>query len=106
MSAAVPRGSSRRNIVSEDDLREAVTRVSAYVSKLPTERRVLGFGHSLGTTDSTLGATGTEGKGLQVGMLAEAGGNRIYRPQPLGTNGYASRDTYGALRPLQRRGTT
>jgi hypothetical protein len=66
----------RYNIVSEDDLRDAVTRVSAYVSKLPTKRRVLGFGHSSGTAGPKLGATGTEGKGVPAGMLAEAGGNR------------------------------
>jgi hypothetical protein len=40
---------------------------------------VLGFGHSMGTGGSALGATGTEGKGLPAGVLAEAGGNRTLR---------------------------
>ena len=96
----------RYNIVSEDDLRDAVTRVSEYAATLPTKRRVLGFGHSMGTGDPALGGTGTEGKGVPAGLMAEAGGNRIYRTRPLGINQYDSRDTYVALRLLQRRSTT
>ena len=80
----------RYNIVSEEDLRAAVTRTAAYVSQLPTERNVVGMPGRSGdergqNTDNGASAASparprlSTDQGVTSDALAEAGGNRTHR---------------------------
>jgi hypothetical protein len=77
----------RYNIVSEEDLRAAVTRTAAYVSQLPTERNVVAMPGRSGdergqNTDNGASAASPARPRLSTDQevtsegLAEAGGNR------------------------------
>jgi len=80
----------RYNIVSEEDLRAAVERTAAYVSQLPTERRVVAIAARAGNErgqNTDKGASGVPpapsrlltDQELTAEELAEAGGNRTHR---------------------------
>jgi len=83
----------RYNIVSEEDLRAALTRTAAYVSQLPHERNIVevparsGDEHAQFTDNGHLrcvaSAAATGGQRHTSDVLAEAGGNRTARLPPL-----------------------
>jgi len=93
----------RYNIVSENDLRDAVTTVSDYVSKLATKRRVLGSWHSMGTGGPARGGTALRTKELCRGEWRKRVGIESTRevhpvsvstnPETLGGRSVYSRDT-------------
>lgn len=80
----------RYNIVSEEDLRAAVERTAAYVSQLPTERKVVAMATRAGNErgqNTDKDASGVPpapsrlltDQELTAEELAEAGGNRTHR---------------------------
>ena len=81
----------RYNIVSEEDLREVAERAAAYVSQLPTERKVVPMAARPGNErgqNTDRGASGSPAsprlptdQELTSDALAEAGGNRTHRCQ-------------------------
>ena len=77
----------RYNITSEDDLRDAVEKVAAYVDTLPTERKIAAIGGE-GGPKADHRRPKTKGRRRSVGQdaattygteVAEAGGNRTHR---------------------------
>jgi integrase len=79
----------RYNIVSDDDVRDAITKTAAFVATLPTTRKVLpiAVGQSENTDKTrTTGFSTTPKSLIYFGGVAEASGNRTHRSKvTLGT---------------------